>query len=207
MKLATLKRGRPLKFDRQEALRAAQRLIWQHGYEAMSLSQLETAMGIGKTSLYAAFGSKHALLCEAAELYISEASAKISQILNAAPTTTEALRQLFHICVADFTDDTRPYGCFLVSAGMVCSAENTEALNFLRQGRAAVGALILTRLERGILAGDMVPDAPVAAIAEYLLTVLHGMSVQARDGSARGIMAEAVTIALSPLDAFNQASR
>jgi len=46
----------------------------------MSLSQLEAAMGIGKTSLYAAFGSKLGLLREAAELYLAEEGAALAEL-------------------------------------------------------------------------------------------------------------------------------
>jgi AcrR family transcriptional regulator len=37
--------GHPREFDREEALRRAMRLFWAQGYEAMTLADLQKAMG------------------------------------------------------------------------------------------------------------------------------------------------------------------
>jgi AcrR family transcriptional regulator len=192
-------RGRPRAFNRDQALRAAQRFIWQHGYEAMSLSQLEIVMGIGKTSLYAAFGSKLELLQEAAELYLKEAGGKLTGVLDSDTSTCDAMAHFLEICAEDFTDPSRPKGCFLVAAAPVCSEDNEQAIIFLRDRRAAVSNLIRSRLERGISEGDITSTTPVAAITEYIMTVVHGMSIQARDGSTELALKQTVAMALLPL--------
>ena len=50
--------GRPRTFDRNEAIRQAMTLFWQHGYESTSLAMLKSNLGNGITapSFYAAFG-------------------------------------------------------------------------------------------------------------------------------------------------------
>ena len=63
--------GRPTEFDRQEALEKSMELFWKNGYEATSLAALIEEMGIGRQSLYNAFGGKHKLFIEAAEHYIN----------------------------------------------------------------------------------------------------------------------------------------
>src|SRR6266566_10166481 len=63
------RRGRPRHFDVDEALDRAMRLFWRKGYQATSVSDLTTAMGIKRASLYAAFGSKEALFRKALERY------------------------------------------------------------------------------------------------------------------------------------------
>ena len=47
------KGGRPLSFDREAALERAMLVFWRYGYEAASLSELTSAMGITPPSLYA----------------------------------------------------------------------------------------------------------------------------------------------------------
>lgn len=64
-----IRRGRLRAFDRDVALHQAMKLFWIRGYEATSIADLTEAMGVGSTSLYAAFGSKDELYAEALNFY------------------------------------------------------------------------------------------------------------------------------------------
>ena len=55
------RRGRPRSYDPDQALDAAIDVFWTHGYDAATLDQLSQAMGMGRPSLYGAFGDKQAL--------------------------------------------------------------------------------------------------------------------------------------------------
>src|SRR3954468_5961981 len=61
--------GRPRGFDADAALERAMVVFWEQGYEGASLTDLTSAMGITKTSMYAAFGNKEQLFRKALELY------------------------------------------------------------------------------------------------------------------------------------------
>src|SRR3954462_15635173 len=62
-------RGRPVVFDRTQALNKAMKLFWERGYEGTSFDELISAMGISASSFYNSFGSKEALYCEATRTY------------------------------------------------------------------------------------------------------------------------------------------
>ena len=61
--------GRPRSFDEAAALDAAMQVFWQKGFEATSLDDLTKAMGLSRSSFYAAFGNKQTLFLRAVEHY------------------------------------------------------------------------------------------------------------------------------------------
>lgn len=60
---------RPLEFDRSKAVSKAMMLFWRQGYQATSLADLLAAMGIGRSSFYAAFSDKRSLFIECLDLF------------------------------------------------------------------------------------------------------------------------------------------
>ena len=55
--------ARPRTFDEADVVEAARDQFWNRGYAATSVDDLTAATGLGKGSLYGAFGDKHSLLC------------------------------------------------------------------------------------------------------------------------------------------------
>src|SRR6202020_977184 len=76
-------RGRPREFCVDEALTAALRVFWRHGFEGASMNDLTEAMGITRPSLYAAFGNKEALFHKALDLYERDKLAYVGEALAA----------------------------------------------------------------------------------------------------------------------------
>ena len=62
-------RGRPRAYDPEEALDKAVEVFWAHGYAGTSLDDLSAAMGMGRPSIYNAFGDKEALFMKALGRY------------------------------------------------------------------------------------------------------------------------------------------
>ncbi len=53
--------ARTREFDENVVLERARDLFWEQGYTATSIQDLEKALGISRSSIYASFGSKRAL--------------------------------------------------------------------------------------------------------------------------------------------------
>lgn len=60
---------RPGEFDREDVLDRAIRVSWESGYAATPTGDLLAVMGIGRQSLYNAFGDKRELYVEAPVRY------------------------------------------------------------------------------------------------------------------------------------------
>jgi AcrR family transcriptional regulator len=181
--MATPARGRPRSFDRAAALDQAVRLFWSKGYEATSISDLTTALGIGAPSLYAAFGDKKTLFDEVIEAYGTRYGGFMARALAEEPTAKQAMARLLHEVADEHTRAGRPPGCMLLCAGE--NTNNVDVAQQLRQIRTGNVAVIEQRIRADVEAGILPPDTEAAALALYIGSVLQGMSQSARDGASR----------------------
>ena len=109
---ATRGRGRPRAFDEATALAAARDVIWTHGFEGSSLNDLTAAMGLSRSSFYAAYGTKRGLFMACIRLYISDARARLAQSIADAADPRAAV----HAALSDLADvDGGPRGCFFAN--------------------------------------------------------------------------------------------
>ena len=83
--------ARPKEFDRDKVLDRATRLFWERGFGGTSISDLEAAMGIGRTSIYAAFGAKEDLFMAAIDHYDATYSIKLRNALTSGLPVRQAI--------------------------------------------------------------------------------------------------------------------
>ncbi|MET7304584.1 TetR/AcrR family transcriptional regulator [Embleya sp. NPDC005575] len=192
--MSTTRRGRPREYDRSVALEQALVLFWERGYEATSIAELTTAMGMGAPSLYAAFGSKRQLFDEVVQSYGRTYHAFMAKALMEEPTLRRGMERLLREAAAEYTRPDRPPGCLVISAAVNCSSPEVEqALRALRTSDVqALQRLISAAIETGELPADA--DAP--SLALFTSVVLQGMAHQARDGANRDELEAVATLAL-----------
>ena len=176
--------GRPLSFDRDDALRQAMLTFWRHGYETTSVADLTTAMGISAPSLYAAFGDKKRLFLESMQLYAGDPDDMARAILDA-PTAYQATRDLMTAAATTYTGEATPKGCLLASATASGSAAAADVQAAVADVRRGIEDCLQVRIERDIEDGVLPPGSQAAPLAGLVLAVTQGMSVLARDGASR----------------------
>lgn len=190
-------RGRPRSFDRAAALRRAMEVFWSKGYEGASMAELTAAMGINSPSLYAAFGCKEALFREAVELYVATDGAASWDALRERPTAREAVEAMLRAAAENFSDPHRPPGCLVVLGATDRTAENEGMRRHLADRRRHLRDLLRERLARGLAEGELPAGTDAARLADFYITVLHGLSIQARDGVPRAALLGVVDCAMS----------
>ncbi|MEP0248390.1 MULTISPECIES: TetR/AcrR family transcriptional regulator [Alphaproteobacteria] len=177
--------GRPREFDRDAALAKARDAFWSRGYEGVSMADLVETLGIASARIYAAFGSKEKLFQEAVALYDEGEGGFATRALAEEPTAARAIERSLREAVETYTRKGRPQGCMVVSAATNCAAENEGVREFLANYRRRRTASLVERLARAVTEGELRPDTDAQALGDYYATVLHGLSVQARDGVSR----------------------
>lgn len=190
-------RGRPRKFDRDQALDQAMLLFWAHGYEATSVAQLAQAMDVNPPSLYAAFGDKQRLFFEAVDRYQQQRGAFITAALAEEPTARLAVRRLLLEAAQNYANADYPRGCMVITAAVNCSSASAEVMANLAGRRKSLVNAIASRLEKSIAAGELPANTEIEVLATYVVTVLYGLSIAARDGIATETLCRAVDIAMN----------
>ncbi len=197
--------GRPLGFDREAALYQAMLLFWRHGYEATSVNDLTAAMAISPPSLYTAFGDKKQLFLEAVQRYVSGPVTSVS-IIEEAPTAQEAAACLLQAAVVGFTGESTPAGCLLASSTISCSLAAADVQKALAEIRLSIEKRLQTRIDQDNAAGRLSQKVDAEAMAGYVMAVIQGMSILARDGAMRKKMSSVANAAMQAWPAM-QASR
>ncbi|HEY0814243.1 MAG TPA: TetR/AcrR family transcriptional regulator [Pseudonocardia sp.] len=197
-------RGRPRTFDPDTALGQALDLFWERGYEGTSLNDLAEAMGIASASIYACFGSKEDLFRKVMLLYGTTSGEPPRRALREQPTARAAVHAMLRATADEITRPDTPHGCMLVLAAPTGAVENHAVREFLADRRRDQFTTIKDRLARGVADGDLTASpAGLDAIARYYTTVVHGLSVQARDGATRVELEGVITCAMATWDGLS----
>jgi AcrR family transcriptional regulator len=187
------RRGRPLSFDRDKALDNAMHVFWEMGYEGASITALTTAMGITPPSLYAAFGDKEHLFLEAVERYMGPAKGCPAEAQASARGAVEGwLRE----AAVELTSSCHPRGCMVMTAATACSSSSKHILAKLADHLVAQRQAVCKRIKRGIDEGELPTETDAAALADFYVTVVQGMSFQARSGASRETLLVTVDVAM-----------
>jgi AcrR family transcriptional regulator len=192
--------GRPREFDRQQALERARDAFWRRGYEGTSMSDLVAALGIASARIYAAFGSKEALFREAIELYEAGEGGFADRALAEELTAREAIARMLRDAVEIYTRPGQPQGCMVVSAATNCSAGNDAVMAWLAKHRRARTASLIARLRKAVKDGELPAQTDVEMLGDCFAALLHGLSVQARDGVPKRRLLALIPPALRLLD-------
>lgn len=105
--------GRPRGFDEEAVLQNLLNLFWKKGYEGATLTDLEAATGLGRGSLYAAFGEKEAMYRAAFLSYESRVVDQTVAMLTGPGTIRERTIALLQAAIDPLARDDDRRGCFL----------------------------------------------------------------------------------------------
>jgi len=199
--------ARPRAFDRAEVLDKATRLFWRRGYGGTSLNDLETEMGIGRTSIYGTFGGKENLFLEAVDHYDATYSIKLRKALVSGGAVRDAIGGYFDELLKAFADPDLPLGCLITNVAVEGDRGTT------RLGRKIAASIsraedVFYRLFRDGQANGQVDEClDPRALARYFVSVTHGLSTLAKALPNTSAVNDVAAMILADLDRQLQPQR
>jgi TetR/AcrR family transcriptional repressor of nem operon len=184
--------ARPREFDVDDALERATRVFWTNGFEHTSVDDLCAATGLGRSSLYAAFGDKRALYLRALARYEERSVARITKAFEG-KSPRQGLEAFLASLIDDIAAGPGRSGCFIGN----CAAE----LARLDRAAAAHVRASLERLEaafRQVLETHLVPDA--GARARFLTAGVQGLRLVGKANPQRAALEDVARVMLSCLE-------
>lgn len=159
-------------------------VFWEHGYDGVSLTDLTRAMGITKTSMYAAFGNKEDLFRKALERYAEGPASYTARALRE-PTAREVATAYLMGSIQASTRAGCPAGCLGVQGFLAAEHLGQSVADALAAWRDDNRAHLRDRFQRAIDEGDLPVGTHPGTLAHYLMTMANGIAVQAATGATR----------------------
>lgn len=171
--------ARPRKFDEEKVKNALRDVFWQHGYDGASYSDIMSATGLNKGSLYASFGDKRALYQHAISNYDREyITPGVALLRDNSLTPKVRVGDFFNNLVEAAETPEGRWGCLLCNAAI-------DQAPFDPDVETAVSAS-LSRLRKAI--NYCVKDTPAADKVDLILTSYYGGHVMVKAGFSKAVL-------------------
>ncbi|WKX72303.1 TetR/AcrR family transcriptional regulator [Streptomyces sp. XD-27] len=197
--------ARPRMFDEERAVDAALEAFWAAGYEATSTQDLCDATGLGRSSVYNTFKSKHDLFRRALARYMERRNAWLSDLLESELPLREKVRTLLYAVVdEECGEGADPWaaagrGCLVVNTAVELSDRDPEIAEQLRRDYQVRFTALRAAFESARRDGDLVSGGDPGALAHFVIASVGGMRVSARAGAGRAELTAIADTAVAAL--------
>lgn len=186
--------ARPREFDESKVLDRALQAFWARGYDATSIEDLVDATGLGRASLYGAFGDKEQLFRRVVSHYLKRSRAEKERVTSSL-SAREALEAYLQSVIDNATHHRGRAGCFLQ---MAATAGTSPALvrEALEASNREMNGWLLQHLQEAQAEGELSPDADLPALASFISVFASGLTASAKAGLPPAALAAAMRVAL-----------
>ena len=192
--------ARTREFDERQALVSAMLVFWEKGYEGTSIQDLEDATGLGRTSIYNAFGNKRQLFNRILECYKESVMSALFLAMDSAPDIREGIRRLMHGALDIHFDTDNPGGCLVVLSVLESGQHDAQSSDSVAQTIQDLKTGLQQRLKKAKQAGELSADLDVSATATTIASAMMGMMVLGKAHFSRAALNKTVNQMLQLLD-------
>ena len=173
--------GRTKTFDTNKVLESATSTFLERGFDGTSYEDLTRSVGLGRASLYNAFGDKEALFCQCLEYFAKkELYTAMELLLDPNTSLRDAIRGSFISLVASSDPKKRQWGCLFVNTLFESTALRHKKIKSTVTGildpfRNAFYDCLFRASKRGEAS-----EGKIDEVVEYLIFCLGGLRWYAR---------------------------
>jgi len=186
-------------FEEGKALDQALIAFWHSGYEGTSYSDLETATGLKKSSLYNAFGDKAALYQKCIERFEQSYQSAMRDGLTG-PNLRQVLVAYFDELFAHFSDTTIPCGSLATMEALAGSKNNTRKEAFIKTQLDKLMVLLDERFAQAVRDKELPKNTDTAALTALFFVVSRGLGNLHKNDEDIRVMRNALKAAMTILD-------
>ncbi|HWN31450.1 MAG TPA: TetR/AcrR family transcriptional regulator [Pseudonocardia sp.] len=195
--------GRTRGFDETTVLRTVRDQFWDTGYEGTSTYDLMDATGLGKGSIYLAFGNKHELYLRVFADYCDDIVGQVRQALadgpGAAASPLQRLERYVLSLAHAFAAESPHRGCFLSKATADLAGADPAVAERARDAFDRIAGTLAEAIGDAQRAGEIDAAADPRTLGYLLLTVIRGIDCVAKAGVDRSTLSDTARAAVALL--------
>ncbi|KOU12121.1 MULTISPECIES: TetR/AcrR family transcriptional regulator [Streptomyces] len=176
--------ARPRAFDEHQVLERAREQFWVTGYAGTRMDDIAQATGLGKGSLYGAFGDKGKLFHRVFGDWCT-AVVEVAEGQLASGPDAEAMARLsayVHLMAENTASDTQRRGCLLAKGTAELAQHDPAVAGRSAETMKALLTLLRTDISAAQRHGDIDSAADPERLAALLLTVVRGIEAVGKAG-------------------------
>lgn len=180
-------RGRPRKFDVEQALRLAIEVFRQRGYTATTIVDLMEGMQLSRGSFYKAYGDKKSVFAAAYDLYAREGAERLRSVARGTGSGRERIAAVLALYarLSQGLDGRR--GCLVVATAVELSLHDADIAQRVLASWNNTETVLCELLREAEQDGSVGPLTDPAASARTILCLMQGMRLVGKssaDGEA-----------------------
>jgi len=187
--------ARAREFDDDAVLERASELFWRLGYDVVSVQDLESATGLGRGSLYNAFGDKEGLFIAALDRYAEKFGTAPFRHL-AEPNVGDGIRKMLHAIVKRMSNPGNPRGCLLTNTSLAFGTGSDRIDTHVGAKIKSMEVLLEQAIARARDDGQIPASADARQLARFYSAVAQSLGVMHKAFGDAAALRDIVTVAM-----------
>jgi len=176
-------------FDKDQVLMKAMNVFWEKGYEATSMQDLVSSMGINRASMYQTYGNKYALFVSTIDCYVKMTFGMIDSALSQSGSPLDNLSKLFKLMI-EHSLTGKQQGCLINNTAVEIAPHDPEISKTLRQFWKKMDKIIEHQLQNAVNNNELKSDADPKQLAFLLNSNLQGLMVLSKTNPSKNKLFE-----------------